>query len=200
MSPHDQSPFFNLPKELRLSVYEYALDSPNHTKLGTYAVNNHHLADWPIQPGLVRTCSLLREEALPIYFSQTHFHIALQSLTGMQQALAWIKTNSKSCSLAFNHLRHVKFIVGSGQNGRPEEFILDLDRRDIVSCRTQLPQRTLMFGENICGHPGFYYLTYQLARMPDRRSEGFDMGVWLEPVVQFLYREFTVEDAGGFML
>ena len=201
MSSQGQSALLGLPKELRLTIYEYALDSPDHTKIGTYAVGNRHLADWPIQPGLIRTCSLLREEALPIYFSQTHFHVAMQSHSGTLQALAWVRTNSELCPWAFNHLRHVKFIVGSGQYERPEEFILDLERRDIVSCRTQLPQRTLIFGENICGHPGFHFLTYQLARMPDRRSERFDMGTWLEPVMQFLYREFTFEDAGfAFML
>ena len=200
MSSKYQSLLFSLPQELRLAIYEYALESPDHTKIGTYAVNNRHLADWPIQTGLVRTCSLLREEALPLYFSRTNFHVTLQSQSGMQQALAWIKTNSQSCPWAFNHLRHIKFIVGSGVYGRPEEFVLDLELRDIVSCRTQSPQRTLMFGENICGHPGFYYLTYQLARLPDRRSEGFDLGAWLETVVQFLYGEFTVGDACGFML
>ena len=115
-------------------------------------------------------------------------------------ALAWIRTLSQSCPWAFNHLRHLKFIVGLGVRVRPEEFVLDLEQREIVSCRTQLPQRTLMFGENICGHPGFRYLRYELARMPDRRGEEFDMAEWLEPIMQTLYREFTLEDAGGFML
>jgi hypothetical protein len=143
---------------------------------------------------------MLRDEALPIYFSQHHFNVALQSYTGMDMALSWIRTLSQSCLLAFNHLRHLKFIVGLGVRDRPEEFVLDLERREIVSCRTQLPQRTLMLGENICGHPGFRYLRYELARMPDRRGEGFDLARGLEPIMLSLFREFTLEDAYAVML
>lgn len=143
---------------------------------------------------------MLRDEALPIYFSQHHFHIALQSYTGMDMALSWIRILSQSCPWAFNHLRHLKFIVGLGVRDRPEEFVLDLEEREIVSCRTQLPQRTLMLSDNTCGHPGFRYLRYELARMPDRHGEGFDVTRWLELIMQTLFREFTLEDAYAVML
>ena len=63
-----------------------------------------------------------------------------------------------------------------------------------------MPQRTLMFGEGICGHPANHFLKYKLARMADRRSERFDMAEWLEPVVRTMFVEFTLEDADGFML
>jgi hypothetical protein len=200
MGPQDQSSLLKLPKELRLAIYEYALETTTYTLIGTHAVNQKNLADWPIHPGIVRASSLLREEALSIYFSQTHFHIALQSHNGMKMALAWINTNSLSCPRAFNHLRHIKFVVGAGIYDRPEEFVIDLQLRQITSSRTQMPQRTLMFGEGICGHPANHFLKYKLAGMPDRRSERFDMAEWLEPVVRTMFVEFTLEDADGFML
>ena len=78
--------------------------------------------------------------------------------------------------------------------------MLDLEHRELVSCRTQLPQRTLMHDDNTSGHPGFRYLRSQLARMPDRRSEGFDVAKWLEPIMQMLFREYTLEDAYAVML
>lgn len=200
MSSLDQSPLFRLPKELRLAIYEYALEPTTHVMIGTRAVNHRNLADWPTQPGLVRSCFLLREEALSIYFAQTHFHIALQSHNGLKMTRDWIRTNSQSCPQAFNHVRHLKFIVGAGVYDRPEEFVVDLQRREIVSTRTQMPQRTLMFGENIHGHPAFYYLKYQLTRMPNRRTADLDVAKWLEPLMTTLFMEFTLEDAGGFML
>ncbi len=200
MSSHDQSPLFRLPQELRLTIYEYALEPTGHTIIGTHAVNNRNLAEWPIQPGLVRTCSALREEALPLYFSQHHFHVALQSNKGMNMASAWLRMNAQSCLWAFNHLRHLKLIVGSGVRDRPEEFVLDLEQRELVSCRAQLPQETLAWGEGITGYLGMRYLKLELGRMPDRREEGVNLAMWLEPVMQKLFRDFTLEDAGGFML
>ena len=200
MDSQNQSPLLTLPTELRLAIYEYALESTTYTLIGTHAVNRKNLADWPIQPGIVRANSLLREEALPVYFSQTHFHIALQSHNGMKMAIAWIKSNTHSNLRAFNHLRHLKFVVGAGIYDRPEEFVVDLELREITSCRTQMPQRTLMFGEGICGHPANHFLRYQLARMPNRRSEGFDVAEWLAPLIRTMFVEFTLEDADGFLL
>lgn len=200
MSSQDQSPFFSLPKELRLHIYQYALESTTYTLIGTHAVNTRNLADWPIQPGIVRTCSSTREEALAIYFAQTPFHLALQSHNGLQMTLTWTNRNSQSCPWAFNHLRHIKFVIGAGIYDRPEEFVVDLELREIVSCRTQMPQRTVMFGEGICAHPASHFLRYHLARLADRRAEGFELRGWLEPVVRMLFTEFTLDHADGFML
>lgn len=196
----EQPHFFRLPKELRLAIYEYALDSNDFTRLGTYAVNQRNLAEWPQQPGFVRACSTFRDEALPMYFAQNRFRVALQSQTGTAMTKDWLKSNASSCKWAFNDLRHVTVIVGAGVYERPEEFVLDLHLRKVVSSRIQLPQQSVMFGANIWGHPAYHYLHYQLGRMPDRRSEDFDIGACLQPLVQTLFREFTIGDDGGFML
>ena len=136
---HEQPPFFRLPKELRLAIYDYVLNSLEPILIGTYAIKDKHVADWPLQPGLIRSCSLFRHEALSIYFSTTHFVLNLQSTRGLQMVLNWIRTNSRSCSGALTQLRHVTIIAGSGLYERPEEWVLDLHLRDVVSTRVRIP-------------------------------------------------------------
>lgn len=155
---------------------------------GLTAVTEKHA---PIQPGIVRSCSLLRDETLPIYFSTTQFILNLNNTRGIEMVLNWIGTNSSArtagASKAFNNLRHVIVIFRSGLYDRPDELELDFHRREVVASGGHLSRRILIFEESVCYSPEFHWLRTRLRQIPENRdADEFDMGELLRDIVEGL--------------
>ncbi|KAG9952106.1 hypothetical protein KCU85_g2497, partial [Aureobasidium melanogenum] len=92
------SPLLSLPAELRLQIYKYVLED-------SFSRDNPHLLSqycghntW-ISPPICHTCSLIRNETLPLYFSTTNFIYDLRSplnegINGLLKVLQWLRDNN----------------------------------------------------------------------------------------------------------
>lgn len=117
----------DLPPELRLNIFEFALYSPTPIILLTETEISAHRdyndidinAIKPPQPPLLAASRKLREEALPIYYSINEFKMDLRYLDGdtlvdlpRHQVTSWSNTHPR----AVQHLRHLTVA------GKPMEF------------------------------------------------------------------------------
>ncbi|KAG9659888.1 hypothetical protein KCU61_g6749, partial [Aureobasidium melanogenum] len=103
------SPLLSLPAELRLQIYRYVLDD-------SFRQNNSHLLSqycghntW-ISPPISHTCSLIRNEILPLYFNTANFIYDLRSplddgVKCLTKALQWLRHNKLVMTkLRFKHV------------------------------------------------------------------------------------------------
>jgi hypothetical protein len=108
--PPSQDPsLLNLPAELRLQIYLYCLDSSSSqtsSLLSQYCSHN----TW-ISPPISRTCSLLRNETLPLHYNTGTFTYDLRSpleegITTLTKVLDWLRQNrcGKLGRLRFKHV------------------------------------------------------------------------------------------------
>jgi hypothetical protein len=103
------SPLLSLPAELRLQIYSYCLhDTSSQTSslLSQYCSHN----TW-ISPPISRTCSLLRNETLPLHYNTGSFVYDLRSpleegITCLTKVLHWLRHNNcgKLGRLTFKHV------------------------------------------------------------------------------------------------
>ncbi|KAH0191033.1 hypothetical protein KCU99_g9061, partial [Aureobasidium melanogenum] len=103
------SPLLSLPAELRLQIYRYVLeDSSSQHKthlLSQYCGHN----TW-FSPPISHTCSLIRNETLPLYFNTADFIYDLRSplddgVTCLLKALRWLRRNNLVMTkLRFKHV------------------------------------------------------------------------------------------------
>ncbi|KAG9902831.1 hypothetical protein KCU98_g9906, partial [Aureobasidium melanogenum] len=103
------SPLLSLPAELRLQIYRYVLgdSSSQHTThlLSQYCGHN----TW-VSPPISHTCSLIRNETLPLYFSTAEFIYDLRSplddgVKCLTKALQWLRDNKLVLKrLEFKHV------------------------------------------------------------------------------------------------
>jgi hypothetical protein len=101
--------FLSLPAELRLQIYSYCLDSSSSqtsSLLSQYCSHN----TW-ISPPISRTCSLLRNETLPLHYNTGTFTYDLRSpleegITTLTKVLLWLRHNrcGKLGRLRFKHV------------------------------------------------------------------------------------------------
>lgn len=103
------SPLLSLPAELRLQIYRYVLeDSSYHNDtrlLSQYCGHN----TW-ISPPISHTCSLIRNETLPLHFNTQAFTYDLRSplddgVKCLTKALQWLRDNG--CTMKSLNFKHV---------------------------------------------------------------------------------------------
>ncbi|KAK6008503.1 hypothetical protein QM012_000406 [Aureobasidium pullulans] len=104
------SPLLSLPAELRLQIYRYVLnDSSSSFRDPTHLLSQYCGHNTWISPPISHTCSLLRNETLPLYFSTKQFIYDLRSplddgVKCLLKALQWLRDNKLSMkSLKFKH-------------------------------------------------------------------------------------------------
>ena len=168
-------PLFRLPKELRLTIYEFTLHQ-HHT--GSIHIGYGDLQ--PIQPSLIRACSILRREALPVYFATCDFILNLHNTRGCEKSMKWARVHAHNSQNAFNHLRHITLLAGSLMKVQSANYVVDLHLRQIVSTWYQKPCRT--------GSLPLQLLETQLREVPDRCEVGFDMCEQLRVLIEVLFR------------
>lgn len=127
-----QSFLLQLPKELRLMIYDYALPSGRFARIevGNRNYNEKDLAGWPQQPGICRTCRLLRSETLEMYYSRCSIGLNVQQPDGMAMALSWLDCLSAQ---ALNKIRSAYIIAGSGSVEPSKSYKVDLQRPALIS-------------------------------------------------------------------
>ena len=84
-SPKDVFPFFELPGELRESIYLYAVQPL--PPVDTAAIPG--TPDRVIIPKVAQLCTQMREEALHIFFKNRPVEISLHSEENVRRALLW---------------------------------------------------------------------------------------------------------------
>lgn len=75
----ENSPIGALPGELRNLIYEFALFEPNGVATAT-------------EPGLLRTCKTIREEAELMFYALNHFHTTVHEDRISHNLCRWLKT------------------------------------------------------------------------------------------------------------
>ncbi|KAG9690135.1 hypothetical protein KCU95_g13945, partial [Aureobasidium melanogenum] len=103
------SPLLSLPAELRLQIYRYVLEASSSQSsphlLSQYCGHN----TW-ISPPISHTCSLIRNEILPLYFNTTNFIYDLRSpldegVDHLLRVLQWLRDNGLVMGrLKFKHV------------------------------------------------------------------------------------------------
>jgi hypothetical protein len=106
MHSQGQSPLLQLPVELQLAIFEYAVieDEPLYLNCGcdssypSIDAWNEDQALWedgrkhpPVQPGLTRTCQFVRTLSLPIYYKQNAFRAHYCYEADLPMAIKWLK-------------------------------------------------------------------------------------------------------------
>jgi len=86
-APTTISPLLDLPKELRLVIYESALEHEQEAVIGTKGECK--------LPALLETCQLVRFDALPIWYGETNFR-ARMTWSDMKDPLLWLRSVPKN--------------------------------------------------------------------------------------------------------
>ena len=107
MHSQQQSPLLQLPMELQLAIYEYAVIENESlyvncgcdSSYASIAAWNEDQALWedgrkhpPVQPGLTRTCQLVRALSLPIYYQRNAFRAHYCYEADLSMAIKWLKS------------------------------------------------------------------------------------------------------------
>lgn len=93
------SPLFKLPRELRDYIYEYSFCSLyTTTRSGEYGIRVTKEGGIP-EPALLLTCKAIRDEAVPLYYGKTRFHLIVRSFDPAVMLL-W---NAKKAHLRLNY-------------------------------------------------------------------------------------------------
>jgi hypothetical protein len=166
--------FFRLPLELREEIYHLSLSSSETTRLGTSLPTPGHLHPFPRLPALLQTCSLIRIEALPIYYATHYFTLQMQSRPGIARILEWIRHCSSAYPQAFGRLRYITLETGLGFYAFPQRVTLDLKEGKRLDCKPP--------------HLGHGTISNQLKDALDvlqqSRNGDVDIAQWLEGVVR----------------
>lgn len=127
-----QSLLLQLPKELRLMIYDYALPSGRLARIevGNRNYNEKDLAEWPQQPGICRACRLLRSETLEMYYSRCSIGLNIQQPDGMAMALRWLDCLSAE---TLNKIRSAYATAGLGSVEPSKSYKVDLQRPALIS-------------------------------------------------------------------
>ncbi len=131
-------PLLRLPLELREAIYDLTFGFNTPICIGTYSASPTGTRSWPPQPPLARTCTLIRREALSVYYATMSFVLSLQDRKGMEIVLDWLQMTEQS---AMTMLRHVSVVVGSGLLERPRVIRLDLRSRKVEGVSRQQPSQ-----------------------------------------------------------
>lgn len=85
-------------------IYEHVVDSETHTEITRENIR--------VQSSLLKTCSLMRQEATPIYYKQTRFLITLDPDMKLEVD-EWLHVIGPSNAALISNLV-VKLCIGSG--------------------------------------------------------------------------------------
>lgn len=131
-SSQQASLLLQLPKELRLMIYDYALPSGRLARIevGNRNYNEKDLTEWPQQPGICRTCQLLRSETLEMYYSNCSILLNVQQPDGLAMALSWLECVSAE---ALNKICSAYVTAGSGSVEPSKSYRIDLHRPALIS-------------------------------------------------------------------
>lgn len=116
MHSQHQSPLLQLPAELQLTIFEYAVQEPEPLLINCACDSSYHgdYDQWqedsnawkagilrpPHQPALTRTCSLIRHIALPMFYKQNTFRAHYCYQADQDGAIEWLdRIGSKNRSL-----------------------------------------------------------------------------------------------------
>ena len=107
MHPQQQSPLLQLPTELQLVIFEYAVQDPEPLLLNCACDSSYNRdyerwgedqAAWnagelraPEQPSLTRTCVLIREIALPMFYKLNVFRAHYCYQADRDGAVKWLE-------------------------------------------------------------------------------------------------------------
>lgn len=97
---------FDLPKELRLSIYEMVL--------ADYFFN---IDEFGWLPPLLQTCQQIRREALPVLFRVCEIHISLKLLTWESNLIRWCRWMSLYSSEMLANLRRIEVLLSISRVG-----------------------------------------------------------------------------------
>lgn len=105
ISPTASSPFMELAPGLRLIIYEYAL------YLDEGAIEVNETTGIP-EPALLLTCKEIRNEALPIFYTQNNLHLLIHSYSPAMPLL--IHRKQESILEQYQYYIYVSHIVLAG--------------------------------------------------------------------------------------
>ncbi|KAK4508578.1 hypothetical protein PRZ48_002317 [Zasmidium cellare] len=111
-----RSRLLDLPTELRLSIFEFALTSPTPTvtfRLDPYQLDTYTPA---LQPPLTRVSRQLRAEILPIYYESNAF-ILHSEPPKSHDALAWLRCNEAYLPLLRKLTFWIRYVPARGNGG-----------------------------------------------------------------------------------
>ena len=116
-----------MPPELRNVIYELVVTKPDYM---AWVDTKKPCEDLAVQPALLRTCSIVRKEALPIYYTRNKFIIAARDLRAATNTILWLH--------------------GLGEDGRRLVKEVFMHRRDFWFCGMELnhgsrEERSLLF-------------------------------------------------------
>lgn len=177
-SPRERLSFLQLPKELRLLIYELALQHHKQIKIGSRDYNDERLSPWPLQPGICRACKLTRAESLQLHYSTVSLWLNIQRPSGELMVLTWLDRMSATSPDALRAIVNVKLVTGLGAFEPPKEYMIDMQRnslwRALRPCAISYMYRRHSHPRNwtalVCGA-----LKRRLRQLPDGTSPGFDL-------------------------
>lgn len=120
MHHQQQSPLLQLPAELQLTIFEYAVLEPEPLLLNcgcdsSYSGDHDQWREdrqlWetgerlpPLQPGLTKTCSLIRSLTIPIFYQQNVFRAHYCHRSDFETAVKWLNLIGKDNRLLLRDL------------------------------------------------------------------------------------------------
>lgn len=201
-----QSRLLSLPKELRLAIYEYVLADAELCEVSEHVKSSVVVTTLSTQQGWLRACSLLRREALPLYYKATTFLLDITSKDGEQTVFDWIRRCSESCLLAFNNMQYVFILTEPRDRGQPNTYVLDVQQSKLVAVKRHMTIRRFQvfrrqlesgaatrpwLGEKAVhmqdGSPWAEVETW-LQRLPASKSPKFDVAKTLRVVIEILVK------------
>jgi len=185
-SPRERLSFLQLPKELRLLIYELVLQHYKQIKIGSRDYNDERLAPWPLQPGICRACRLTRAESLRLHYSTASLWLNIQRPSGEAMVLIWLDRVSATSPDALNAVINVKLVAGLGSFEPPKEYMIDMQRnrlwRALRPCAISYMYRRHSHPRNwtalVCGA-----LKRRLRQLPDGTSPSFSLASNLREVM-----------------
>ena len=125
-SRKDYFPFFELPAELRVAIYEMALVEPEPISLVTYKVHHGKIIESFEGAPLLRTSSQIRAEALQIYYSCNDFIVSIHYPREARFAAGWLRSIGASSRALVQQVlvvewewcREINYIQGSADRRR----------------------------------------------------------------------------------
>jgi len=185
-SSRERLSFLQLPKELRLLIYELVLQHHKQIKIGSRDYNDERLTSWPLQPGICRACRLTRAESLLMHYSTVSLWLNIQRPSGETMVLTWLDRVSATSSDALNAIVNVKLVTGLGAFEPPKEYMIDMQRnslwRALRPCAISYMYRRHSHPRNwtalVCGA-----LKRRLRQLPDGTSPSFDLASNLREVM-----------------
>lgn len=177
-----------LPKELRLIIYEFVFAGHCTITIGQRTSPDHLLTDWSTRPGLTQTCSLIRQEASPVYFSSTHFVLNIQRSLCEDTVQRWICNSSEIYADAFQKISHVSVIAGTGIRQPPRQYTFLVQRNELVSVTDRLPVQRYTLPAFRWSPPCLDQVSGRLRKMRSYDERGFDVAQNLRGIIDVLAR------------